>query len=204
LGADTAFSCRTVSTFPIGENCHRLPRVGKSISQSPPSYCYDRHPSGCWCCQKYSPGGSVAPLQKRLWSSKVPSDNNTTEPGDTTSPSSGDIPGSQTGGKKLAIVFTCTVCDTRSAKQFTENAYRNGVVIVQCPGCQNRHLIADNLGYFEEQEDGGWNIEKAMEKMGEHAKLVTNDNVWELSVEDIYGADAVETAKAAAKNNKES
>jgi len=75
---------------------------------------------------------------------------------------------------------------------------------VQCPGCQNRHLIADNLGYFEEQEDGGWNIEKAMEKMGEHAKLVTNDNVWELSVEDIYGADAVETAKAAAKNNKES
>jgi mitochondrial protein import protein ZIM17 len=94
------------------------------------------------------------------------------------------IPGSQTGGKKLAIVFTCTVCDTRSAKQFTENAYLKGVVIVTCPGCQNKHLIADNLGFFEDREDGGWNIQKAMEKIGQDVKLVTNDNVMELNVDD--------------------
>jgi hypothetical protein len=32
------------------------------------------------------------------------------------------IPGAQSGGRKLAIVFTCNVCETRCAKQFTERA----------------------------------------------------------------------------------
>ena len=127
-----------------------------------------------------------------------------------------DIPGAQTGGKKLAIVFTCTVCDTRSAKQFTEQAYRNGVVIVTCPGCNNQHLIADNLGYFQDNKDegGGWNIEKALQKMGvdgennnNNVKVVNNDNVLELSIEDIFGKDNIRTATEEAEavlesNNK--
>jgi len=117
-----------------------------------------------------------------------------------------DIPGAQKGGRKLAIVFTCTVCDTRSVKQFTEHSYRNGVVIVQCPGCQNRHLIADNLGFFQ---DGGWNIEdmnlsenenSLSAEMGDHknVRVVTNDNVMELSVEDLYGAEKIEAVTATA------
>ena len=109
-----------------------------------------------------------------------------------------DIPGSQTGGKKLAIVFTCTVCGTRSAKQFTEHAYNNGVVIVQCPGCNNRHLIADHLGFFTDSDQEGWTIEKAMENMGENVKLVNNDNVMEVSVEDVFYGQS----KAAAKNSE--
>ena len=127
-----------------------------------------------------------------------------------------DIPGAQTGGKKLAIVFTCTVCDTRSAKQFTEQAYKNGVVIVTCPGCNNQHLIADNLGYFQDNKDegGGWNIEKALQKMGvggdnnnSNVKVVNNDNVLELSIEDIFGKDNIRTATEEAEavlesNNK--
>lgn len=114
-----------------------------------------------------------------------------------------EIPGAQKGGRKLAIVYTCNVCDTRSVKQFTENAYNNGVVIVQCPGCENRHLIADNLGYFEDME-GGWNIEKALSKMGENVKVVSNDNVLELSVEDLYGAEKIEQAAASGSTEKES
>ena len=103
-----------------------------------------------------------------------------------------DIPGATTGsGKKLAIVFTCNVCNTRSAKKFSEQAYLNGVVMVRCPGCESLHLIADRLGFFEDRgEDGsGWDIEKAMKNMGENVKAVTNDNVLELTMADLLGSD---------------
>lgn len=94
------------------------------------------------------------------------------------------IPGSQTGGRKMAIVFTCKVCDTRSAKQFTEQAYNHGVVIVKCPECLNQHLIADRLGFFE---DDNWDIETAMKASGEKFTTVTNDNVLEVTMKDILG-----------------
>ena len=94
------------------------------------------------------------------------------------------IPGSQTGGKKMAIVFTCKVCDTRSAKQFTERAYTHGVVIVKCPQCLNQHLIADRLGFFE---DESWDIETAVKSAGEKFTAVTNVNVLELTMKDILG-----------------
>lgn len=103
-----------------------------------------------------------------------------------------DIPGATSGsGKKLAIVFTCNVCNTRSAKKFSEQAYLNGVVMVRCPGCESLHLIADRLGFFEDRgEDGsGWDIEKAMKNMGENVKAVTNDNVLELTMADLLGSD---------------
>ena len=97
------------------------------------------------------------------------------------------IPGTQKGGRKLAIVFTCTVCETRSAKQFTEQAYNHGVVIVRCPGCANLHLIADRLGYFE---DGDWDLESIMAKAGqEKVKTITDDNVFEMTLEDLVGKD---------------
>ena len=103
------------------------------------------------------------------------------------------IPGAQHGGRKLAIIFTCVHCNTRSAKQFTERSYRHGVVIATCPGCKRRHLIADNLGYFSD-EDGGWDIEKGMAKLGENVRIATNDDVFELTVEDIYTKEVIEAA----------
>ena len=99
------------------------------------------------------------------------------------------LPGSQTGGKKLAIIFTCTVCNTRAAKQFTEHAYNKGVVLVKCPGCGNQHLIADNLSMFTDSTDDGWNIEKAMKKIGQNVKTVTDDNVLELTMDEVAGTD---------------
>lgn len=106
-----------------------------------------------------------------------------------------DVPGAtNTKQKTLAIIYTCKVCNTRSAKQFTEQAYYNGVVLVRCPGCQNLHLIADRLGWFDDDDtadgvDGkDWDIEKALKKAGENVKAVTGEDVLELTLDDVMGS----------------
>lgn len=115
-----------------------------------------------------------------------------------------DVPGVKTAGEKMIIMFTCTVCDTRSARKISKTAYTQGIVMVRCGGCKNRHLIADRMGVFEDSidDDGkgglapgtGWDIQKYLAKeMGENSRFITDENVYELTVEDIVGA------KAAAK-----
>ncbi|KXN87686.1 hypothetical protein AN958_08323 [Leucoagaricus sp. SymC.cos] len=75
---------------------------------------------------------------------------------------------------KLSITFTCTVegCGERSTHQFTKHAYEKGIVLVQCPGCQNRHLIADHLGWFKESTEDGKlrTIEDLLKSKGEQVK----------------------------------
>jgi len=55
-----------------------------------------------------------------------------------------------------------------------KKSYNEGVVIIKCDGCQNNHLIADNLGWF--REDSSVNIEDLMrEKKDELKKLDSAD-----------------------------
>jgi hypothetical protein len=67
-------------------------------------------------------------------------------------------------GGDMMTVFTCNVCQTRTAKRFTKHAYTKGVVLVQCPGCGNKHLLADHLGWFA---DGHNTIEDILRAKGE-------------------------------------
>lgn len=64
--------------------------------------------------------------------------------------------------------------------------------MVRCPKCENLHLIADRLGYFQNDD---WDIEQFMQENGEKVTAVTNDNVLELTLKDVLG-DKLEEAAA--------
>ena len=69
--------------------------------------------------------------------------------------------------KELYMVFTCGKCETRSIKGFSKRAYHFGVVVVTCPGCERKHVVADRLGWFGEKGDAGDFIqEKEKKKKG--------------------------------------
>ena len=144
----------------------------------------------------------------------------TTESTDSTFLQLDDIPGTGSSYDKptrqLAIIYTCNVCNTRSAKKFTERAYNHGVVLVRCPNCESLHLIADRLGYFSDDNDDipsgdddrhegnnkqenmkkGWDIEKFMKQIGreDNIKVVTGgdmNDVLEVTLEDVLGSDKI-------------
>ena len=109
-----------------------------------------------------------------------------------------NIPGTSKGGsRKLAIIFTCNVCETRSAKRFTEQAYNHGVVLVRCPKCESLHLIADRLGYFSDNNDNGngnggkgWDIETFMASIGQEDNVrvaAEGKEVLEVTLKDVLG-----------------
>jgi len=52
----------------------------------------------------------------------------------------------------MSIIFTCNVCKTRQAKSMSKKSYEKGVVLIRCDGCDNLHLIADNLGWFRDEK----------------------------------------------------
>ena len=78
--------------------------------------------------------------------------------------------------QQYIIAFTCKKCNTRSSHTFSKQAYTKGTVAIQCPGCKNRHLIADNLGVFKDQRI---NIEDLLKAKGESVATGTEDLVFE-------------------------
>jgi len=58
-----------------------------------------------------------------------------------------------TAPPRYELTFTCVPCGARSAHTITKQAYHHGSVLVACPSCRNRHVIADHLRIFS--SDGG-------------------------------------------------
>ncbi|KAF9077997.1 DNL zinc finger-domain-containing protein, partial [Rhodocollybia butyracea] len=73
---------------------------------------------------------------------------------------------------RMSITFTCTVpdCGTRSTHEFAKRSYERGIVIVECPGCHNRHLIADHLGWFNTEESKTRTVEDILQARGEKVR----------------------------------
>ena len=47
------------------------------------------------------------------------------------------------------MTFTCKACSTRSSHRMSKQGYHHGTILITCPGCKNRHLIADHLKVSE-------------------------------------------------------
>ncbi|KAK3757485.1 hypothetical protein RRG08_050369 [Elysia crispata] len=75
----------------------------------------------------------------------------------------------------MGIIFKCNVCNTRNAQSFSKKSYEEGVVIVKCCNCGSLHLIADNLGWFEDVE--GRNIEEILASKGEEVMRASDTHL---------------------------
>ena len=57
--------------------------------------------------------------------------------------------------KRMGVQFRCKECQHTLRKTFTRQSYEHGIVIIRCDSCSSLHLIADNLGWFNDLTQDG-------------------------------------------------
>lgn len=84
---------------------------------------------------------------------------------------------------RVIIALTCDNCKTRLVKSMSKRSYMHGVVILRCDVCKSLHLIADNLGWFD---DNKITIEDIMKEKGQQVvRIDANDGIDTLSPQAI-------------------
>ncbi|CAM9730832.1 unnamed protein product [Ectocarpus sp. 12 AP-2014] len=90
----------------------------------------------------------------------------------------GDDDGAEVGhvmlNRKITLSFTCNVCDGHNTHQINRVSFMQGIVVLWCQHCNQKHLIADNLGKLDFPEFGR-NLEEFMAKKGTPVKRVVMD-----------------------------
>ncbi|KZZ90722.1 DNL zinc finger domain-containing protein [Ascosphaera apis ARSEF 7405] len=91
------------------------------------------------------------------------------------------------------ITFTCKPCSQRSSHRISHHGYHKGTVLIECPGCQSRHVISDHLKIFM---DSSSTLEDILAKGGQtiiKAKLGGDLEWWEDgSIRSLSGGDPVQ------------
>ena len=92
------------------------------------------------------------------------------------------LPGVRAEEDAYALLFTCRVCETRTARRVSKAAYHTGTVLIRCPGCRNMHLIADHKGFFH---DDAFDAASVLAARGEAGARGGDEHVLELREEDL-------------------
>jgi protein import protein ZIM17 len=66
---------------------------------------------------------------------------------------------------------------------FTKRSYHHGIVLIRCEGCEGVHLIADNLGWFD---DTSINVEDIIKRKGEEYRKLSVEGLFSLSDSDPF------------------
>lgn len=83
----------------------------------------------------------------------------------------------------LSIIFTCNVCQTRQAKTMSKKSYEQGVVLIRCDGCENLHLISDNLGWFRDKKT---NVVDILKEKEEEVHTLSDVDMLDLADLDLF------------------
>lgn len=60
----------------------------------------------------------------------------------------------------------------------SKKSYQEGVVLIRCDGCDNLHLIADNLGWFEDKKI---NIVEILKRKEEEVRVMAEVDLLDIS-----------------------
>ena len=86
----------------------------------------------------------------------------------------------------ISIIFTCNVCNKRQAKTMSKKSYQEGVVLIRCGGCENIHLIADNMGWFNDDKT---NIVDILKEKNELVQTLSDTDLLDVTDLDLIKED---------------